>query len=309
MNNLVFLRRGSNKKLNLFLIHAGNGEVQPYVLFTSLLSKEFNCWGLRANRFDDYTPVNRSINSMAKNYLKQIRSVQLSGPYYLAGWCFGGVRAYEITSQLEQSGEKVNFLALFNPTPPILKNMERKKMVTEYSLLNPNPYNISKRVKFTFNSEKLLILKWLNVVSVKKFSLNNFDNKKKLWMSFAKEFDKVEFQNKFIKEIKKYIPKDRGEAIPYFESITFRNLIYYLNVMRTDANAQAFYFPKSRLQTKITFFEAKETLVKRKNDWNLFTLKPVLFNKINGDHFSIFDEGNVQSFANKFNKFLIKSIK
>lgn len=85
MNNVIFLKKGTNPSKNLFLIHAGNGEIQPYILFCSSLSREINCWGLRADRFDDFSPKNRSIPLMASSYLKQIKKIQPRGTYLLAG--------------------------------------------------------------------------------------------------------------------------------------------------------------------------------------------------------------------------------
>ena len=47
------------------------------------------------------------IESIAERYLSQIRSIQPKGPYHLAGFCFGGVVAYEVARQLERAGERV----------------------------------------------------------------------------------------------------------------------------------------------------------------------------------------------------------
>jgi thioesterase domain-containing protein len=51
---------------------------------------------------------------MATHYLREIRTVQPRGPYYLSGYCFGGDVAYEIARQLEAGGEKVALLALLD---------------------------------------------------------------------------------------------------------------------------------------------------------------------------------------------------
>ena len=53
-----------------------------------------------------------SIEGMARCYVRDIRKVQPSGPYLLGGYCNGGVAAFEIARQLQQSGEHVKVLAL-----------------------------------------------------------------------------------------------------------------------------------------------------------------------------------------------------
>ena len=42
-----------------------------------------------------------------------IRTAQPRGPYYIAGYCFGAMVAFEMAHQLQRQGEKVAFLGLF----------------------------------------------------------------------------------------------------------------------------------------------------------------------------------------------------
>jgi thioesterase domain-containing protein/acyl carrier protein len=56
-----------------------------------------------------------SIGAMAAGHLEAIRLRQPSGPYRLAGYCNGGIIAYEIAQQLLQAGEKVEFLGMIDP--------------------------------------------------------------------------------------------------------------------------------------------------------------------------------------------------
>ena len=64
-----------------------------------------------------------TIESLAASYLELIRSVQPEGPYYLGGFCNGGVIAYEIAQQLQKQGQQVDFLVLVDPaTRSLAKN-------------------------------------------------------------------------------------------------------------------------------------------------------------------------------------------
>ena len=47
-----------------------------------------------------------------------MRNVQLEGPYFLGGHCFGGVVAFEIAQQLQAAGQKVGLLALCDTYAP-----------------------------------------------------------------------------------------------------------------------------------------------------------------------------------------------
>jgi thioesterase domain-containing protein len=59
-------------------------------------------------------PEFEQVEEMAAHYLREIRTVQPKGPYYLAGYCFGGNVAFELARQLEAGGEKVAFLGLLD---------------------------------------------------------------------------------------------------------------------------------------------------------------------------------------------------
>jgi thioesterase domain-containing protein len=51
---------------------------------------------------------------MADDYLKYVRQIQQSGPYFLGGYSAGGLVAFEMARLLQQSGEKVDLIVLFD---------------------------------------------------------------------------------------------------------------------------------------------------------------------------------------------------
>src|SRR5262245_57341939 len=55
---------------------------------------------------------------MAAAYLEEIRGFQPTGPYCLAGYCFGGLVVYEMARRLRHAGQVVAVLALFDPDAP-----------------------------------------------------------------------------------------------------------------------------------------------------------------------------------------------
>jgi thioesterase domain-containing protein len=58
------------------------------------------------------------IETIAAEYVRQIRSVQPAGPYRVGGYCLGGAVAFEMARQLEAQGEKVALVALFDADCP-----------------------------------------------------------------------------------------------------------------------------------------------------------------------------------------------
>jgi thioesterase domain-containing protein len=59
-----------------------------------------------------------TVEDIASGYLKEIRSLQPQGPYYLGGHSFGGLVAFEMAQQLRRQGQEVALLALLDPTNP-----------------------------------------------------------------------------------------------------------------------------------------------------------------------------------------------
>jgi pimeloyl-ACP methyl ester carboxylesterase len=71
----------------------------------------------------DGTPARHtSVEDIAAHYLSEIRTIEPKGPYYLGGYCFGGIVAFEIAQQLKKDREGVALLVLLAPSTP--KNCE-----------------------------------------------------------------------------------------------------------------------------------------------------------------------------------------
>jgi thioesterase domain-containing protein/acyl carrier protein len=107
----------------LFCVHPGGGEVMCYYRLAQHLGRQRPFYGLQAPSLsevgegeDNYT----TIEGRAAAYLEALRSVQPTGPYFLAGWSFGGVVAFEMAQQLQRAGERVGLLALLDTVAPVI---------------------------------------------------------------------------------------------------------------------------------------------------------------------------------------------
>jgi aspartate racemase len=79
-----------------------------------LLAPDQPLYALRPNAAaehgDGYVP-----EKAAKEYARQIRSLQPEGPYLVAGWCAGAAVALEVGRLLLEAGQEVPLLAVFTP--------------------------------------------------------------------------------------------------------------------------------------------------------------------------------------------------
>ena len=67
------------------------------------------------------------LEDIAAHCVKTIRATQAEGPYFVGGWCDGGVLAYEIAQQLRRQGQDVAQLVLFDAeNPSSNKSLSRK---------------------------------------------------------------------------------------------------------------------------------------------------------------------------------------
>ncbi|MFP2903699.1 non-ribosomal peptide synthetase [Pyxidicoccus sp. 3LFB2] len=101
-----------------FCVHPVGGNVLVYAELARLLGPDQPFYGLQARGLDGGAPPAESVEEMAAEYVKAIRSVQPSGPYRLGGWSMGGVIAYEMARQLRAEGELVALLALIDAYVP-----------------------------------------------------------------------------------------------------------------------------------------------------------------------------------------------
>jgi amino acid adenylation domain-containing protein len=97
-----------------FCVHPSGGTVFCYVDLARRLKLDQAFYGIQMDNRSAETVNGERIEQMAARYIDLIRSVQPHGPYNLGGWSMGGVVAYEMARQLEQHGDAVSLLALFD---------------------------------------------------------------------------------------------------------------------------------------------------------------------------------------------------
>ncbi|MBD2253936.1 amino acid adenylation domain-containing protein [Nostoc parmelioides FACHB-3921] len=104
----------------LFCVHPGGGNVLCYHHLAYYLHPERPFYGLQCVGLNPQNQPHTSIEQMATHYIKELQTVQPHGPYFLSGWSFGGLVAFEMAQQLSRQGEQIALLALIDTTPPAL---------------------------------------------------------------------------------------------------------------------------------------------------------------------------------------------
>jgi amino acid adenylation domain-containing protein len=107
----------SGSKKPFFLVPGGGGsegEFMVYAKLVYLLGHEQPVYGLQAHGLDGEQVPQSQVETMATEYLKEIRAFQPNGPYLLGGECIGGLVAFEMAQQLQAQGQKVALLILLD---------------------------------------------------------------------------------------------------------------------------------------------------------------------------------------------------
>jgi amino acid adenylation domain-containing protein len=290
-DNIVLLKKGKDKDRHLFLIHDGTGEVEGYIAFCNHLESGFNCWGIKADRFDHCAPQPLSIEEVAAAYTRKIRNVASHGPYYIAGWSVGGTIAFEIVRHLEQMNEAIGFFALIDSVPPTGN-------VPGEGAEGTSPFSFT----FTVDSELKWVQEHLPGIEFKETPENGTD------IDDAWEFiaGYLESNTAHRDIINKLIAEFQGLTRPDQDQITTREFIKALNMGRSFVNAQSRYVPAGKIDAPIHFFKAGQPGQNKNkmhnNTWEPYTRRSVTSYEMAGDHYSILRPPQAAVFAKMFEK-------
>nr|UVV38562.1 polyporic acid synthetase CorA [Terana caerulea] len=103
----------------VFLVHPGVGEVLVFVNLARALNDDRPVYALRARGFGAGETVFESFDEMVASYADAILGQWPAGPYFVAGYSFGGAVAFEIGKRLEAQRRAVAWLGVFNLPPHI----------------------------------------------------------------------------------------------------------------------------------------------------------------------------------------------
>lgn len=102
----------------LFGVPGHNGDVFCFLPLAQRLGPQQPFYGLQPPGTDGKREPLSDVEQLAAYFVNDIRKRQPEGPYLLAGYCLGGICAFEIAQQLHSAGQEVALLALFGTTCP-----------------------------------------------------------------------------------------------------------------------------------------------------------------------------------------------
>jgi thioesterase domain-containing protein/acyl-CoA synthetase (AMP-forming)/AMP-acid ligase II/acyl carrier protein len=195
---LIPLRLTSGFKPPLFLCEFLN-EYQHLIYY---LDSKQSVYGLSQDKWTNNELSFNTIEEKAFHYLNEMKAVQAEGPYLLAGFCFGGVVAFEIAQQLVAQGETVAFLALFDPSKPNAnlsasnKRLTIFKKISDALLSNSLQQKIQKKTKkiYVRIAEKFETLKNKNFDDLLELVNQEEYYHKKFW-------ERVDQRNKYVPKV------------------------------------------------------------------------------------------------------------
>ena len=100
----------------LFLVGGLFGSVAYLLALARSLGTDRPCIAFQAAGIDGTEPPLGSVEEMARRYIGELKAIQPTGPYHLAGHSFGGLVAFDMARQLTEQGDAVAALLLLDTT-------------------------------------------------------------------------------------------------------------------------------------------------------------------------------------------------
>jgi surfactin family lipopeptide synthetase A len=139
-SSLTPIRAGGSRP-PLFLLHSHGGNVLEYYPLAKHLGADQPVYALQARGLDGHIIKDQSFEEMVEAYLTELRSLQPGGPYFLGGYCLGGLLALEAARQLSEAGEEVALVALIQSINP-----SYARFSPDLTILRRRWYQTTKRV-------------------------------------------------------------------------------------------------------------------------------------------------------------------
>ena len=284
------MKSGRNKKI--FFFHGGNGLATAFVSLCNKTDIDATCYGVGLP-FDEinYQPQLRTIHEMAEGYIERIRKVQPHGPYSFGGYCIGAVIGLEIAYILEQEGEKVEVLYGVST-------------LANDIACHGDGIDLSKEKDYVIN---------LFANTAKNLSILNQAPNETIWDTVYAhiselEIDPIAFRERAFQIMQ---PVDIKRGIPNFDTCEIKDILYYINVIRSLCHASTTLTEHRIINAPIYLFSAdKDTMVPdielNAKCWQSHTTADFENIIYYGDHFSMYEPENNDDFCEKFEECLKK---
>jgi len=285
LETLLPLHLNKEAQVTLFGLPGLGSKAGYFFPLAKALDMAVNVYGLESPGLDGQGQIPNTVEALAQYHLERIRFIQPTGPYYLMGHSFGATVAFEMAWHLEQAGETLALLAIFDQAAPqCMPANEHRQLQTELEWL----------------WEIVLTFKQLANIAPP-FSLDELKGTKSLNYAYRT------VMNWLKQEYAHDILFAGGEA----------ELRAYVRVYQANALASSVYQPQNKwLRCPIDLFCSSESLNISKDDWEPrpngwgwkeHTLTGVRMCQVTGSHFSMLTVPQVQVLAEKLTNLITKN--
>ncbi|MHB8383170.1 MAG: condensation domain-containing protein [Candidatus Binataceae bacterium] len=112
-SSLVAIRPAGSRP-PLFIVSGLGGNVIRFNEIARHLHPDRPLYALQPPGLNGSGPYLTCLEDMAAHYIREIKAKQPAGPYYLAGYSFGGLVTFEMGRQLVEQGDTIGLLALLD---------------------------------------------------------------------------------------------------------------------------------------------------------------------------------------------------
>ncbi|MES2332684.1 MAG: non-ribosomal peptide synthetase [Bacteroidota bacterium] len=106
--------KASGHRPPLYIVHGDGLNVMVFNSVPKHMDAEQPVFGLQPRGLNGIDDPDESMEEIAANYVAGILKHNPEGPYFLAGYSFGGIVAFEMAKQLKAAGHEVKMLAMFD---------------------------------------------------------------------------------------------------------------------------------------------------------------------------------------------------
>lgn len=252
-----------------FCVHDVGGSIVKFAELGRLMGSDQPFYALEAQGFDGKTAPHATITEMAAHYLAAMRQVQPRGPYYVGGYCYGAVVAYEMARQLRAQGDAADLVAVIEGYAP-----------TRH-LPAPRWWTPGRLKLYAQN-----LPGWIN---------DHLElGPAYAWGRFRQV--SVQLSKQLLKRLRLHPPLRAVDTIPTARQMPTHHLRVLEALLRAAARYRAEPF-----EGRVTLFNTQRQSMLRDPDplrgWQRLARGGVAIRRIRGSHHSILDPGNVESLA------------
>ncbi|WNN91127.1 non-ribosomal peptide synthetase [Gloeocapsopsis dulcis] len=136
-------------------VHTMGGNVLGYRSLAHYLGQDQPFYGLQAKGLDGKQTPHTRVEEMAADYIREIQDFQPFGPYFIGGYSFGGLIAYEMARQLQAQGQKIAVLVLVDTYNRQGLEFEKLSLRSKFSWHLNNLLRLKLKAEFTYIKQKL----------------------------------------------------------------------------------------------------------------------------------------------------------